>query len=801
MKNFKQLIKELPSKKVVFAFGRFQPPTIGHELLVNAVKKIAGSTADHVIYASKSQDKKSNPLPVDRKVYYLKRMFPRTNFIAANDQIRTFIEAAKALNKKYKNIVMVAGSDRVPEYERILNTYNGKEFHFDTVEVVSAGERDPDSDSASGMSGTKMREAAKKGDFELFKRGLPHTLTTVDGKRLMNEIREGMGIEKIKESIKFEANELREMYRNNEIFKLGEFVEDANGIYEIVDRGTNYLTVVDEEGTMHKKWLTDVSATYVQMQEDFQNTESTDEINYKGYTTKYLHHDPAAAQAFNDLIHKGGDPVAILNALKSTDEYMAHEIAAHATQQVDSIDHFMTHVNRAKEALRNVGDLEHHNYIEDHITQMQQIKSQYTNPKEGPGEMSDSYNIDASIIESLTDKTLRGTDELKVARVIATMLGVDKAESMSNPEQLVNLGLTKVRSKTLNPESVAIVKRMLDLASEVNIKYDKGLLTGKLKEDVVNKDSKYNAAKGILRIKDYQRLQSVSQQNDPEHIRRMKIKQHLGEANICSVCGQEPCVCVGGNHIEETAKPGWMLKADPELKKKVDDNKKRYKAMVNAMGKPSAGKPIKEQEEKENEPPHEEEPGESEELEDSMETMQNAIPFPEAGMQGDADFEMSNISDDEIEKMVSELSDDDIMDQVYDDSEVAVVDDETGEELEDEENPLKESAIMEVLSRTERIRTAARFRRTKAKRERRLKIALHKTSDSKTINSRARRMAIKTLKARLAKKPLSQLSVAEKERLEQRVARLKPVMNRIAMRLAPRIRRLERDRLKPKAAK
>jgi phosphopantetheine adenylyltransferase len=100
MKKFKQLVKELPSKKVVFAFGRFQPPTIGHELLVNAVKKIAGSTADHVIYASRTQDKKSNPLPVDRKVYYLKRMFPRTNFVAANDQVRTFIEAAKELNKK-----------------------------------------------------------------------------------------------------------------------------------------------------------------------------------------------------------------------------------------------------------------------------------------------------------------------------------------------------------------------------------------------------------------------------------------------------------------------------------------------------------------------------------------------------------------------------------------------------------------------------------------------------------------------------------------------------------------------------
>ena len=169
MKQFKQLIKELPSKKVVFAFGRFQPPTTGHELLVNAVKKVASAQrADHVIFASRTYDKKNNPLSVDRKVYYLKRMFPHTNFVAANEEIRTFIEAAKALSKKYKNLIMIAGSDRVPEYKKILEKYNGDVFTFDTIEVVSAGERDPDADTASGMSGTKMREAAKKGDFASF---------------------------------------------------------------------------------------------------------------------------------------------------------------------------------------------------------------------------------------------------------------------------------------------------------------------------------------------------------------------------------------------------------------------------------------------------------------------------------------------------------------------------------------------------------------------------------------------------------------------------------------------------------
>jgi hypothetical protein len=661
-------------------------------------------------------------------------MFPRTNFIAANEQVRTFIEAAKELNKKYKNIVMVAGSDRVSEYERILNTYNGKDFHFDTVEVISAGERDPDSDSASGMSGTKMRESAKKGELEMFKRGLPHTLTTVDAKRLMNEIRAGMGLDVIKESIKFEANELREMYRNNEIFKLGQLVEDANGVYEIVDRGTNYLTVVDQEGTMQKKWLTEVSATYVKMNEDYQNTEGKGEITYKGYTTKYLHHDDYAVQAFNDLIHKGGDPVAILNALKETDNYMSHEIAAHGTQQMGAsvYEQFMAHVNRAKEALNNLGDLEHHDYIKDHIDQMDKTKAQYTNPKEGPGDMQ----------EALTNKTLRDSDELKVARVIATMLGVEKVESMSNPEQLVNLGLTKVRSKSLNPESIAIVKRMLDLAKEVNIKYDANLLTSKLKEDVVDKSKDDNISKGILRSADYAKLMAVQNQttnrrtmrtghtDDPDHLRKMKIKHHLGE---------------------ETEKE------DPAL----------------------------------------EEPGENEKLEDSMETSQNAVPVPEAGVQGDEDFEAANISDDEIEKMVSELSDDEIMDHVYQDDEVTVIDDETGEEVEDE--TIKEGNIMEVLSRSERIRAGSRFKRTSAKRERRLKIALHKTSDNKTINSRARRMAIKTMKMRFARKPLSQLSVSEKERLEKRVQNMKPVMNRIAMKMVPRIRRLEKDRLKPKA--
>jgi nicotinic acid mononucleotide adenylyltransferase len=354
MKNYRQLVKELPSKKVVFAFGRFQPPTTGHELLVNAVKKLAGTTADHVIYASKTEDKKSNPLPVARKVYFLKRMFPKTNFLAASAEVRTPIEAAKELNKKYKNIVLVAGSDRVASFQKLLNDYNGKEYHFDTIEVVSAGERDPDSDTASGMSGTKMREAAVAGDFNKFKKGLPHTLTELDGRRLMNDIRKGLGHPIIKEQFIVQKDNLREKYFNGEIFNVGDIVESSDIQYEIVKRGSNHLLLKQENGSLVSKWI-------------------------------------------------------------------------------------------------------------QNVTLVEEIKMN----------------------EELSDKTIKGSDKIKVARIIANTFGVENAEATSDPTQLVNSGLRKVRGKAFNADSLKIIGKMLELAREVGIQYDNNLVPTKLKEGTI----------------------------------------------------------------------------------------------------------------------------------------------------------------------------------------------------------------------------------------------------------------------------------------------------------------------------
>ena len=951
MKDYKQLIKELPAKSVVFAFGRFNPPTIGHELLVKAVKKLAQQrNADHVIYASRSQDAKKNPLSVEKKVKYLKLMFKSTNFAAANDQERTFIEAAKALNKKYKNIIMIAGSDRIAEFKRLLNTYNGKEFNFDTIEVVSAGERDPDADDATGMSASKMRSLAVKGSYSEFKKGLPSSVRDIDGKRLMNDIRDGMGLEPIKEQIILVKDELREKFFRGEIFNEGDIVESAGERFTIVKRGSNHLLLKEASGNLVSKWIQDV-----------QPTEEKEDMN-----------------------------------------------------------------------------------------------------------------------EALTDKTLRPNDKIKVARIIATMLGVDNAETSSNPENLINQALRKVRTKALNPEALHILDKMLNLATEQGIQYDSTLKPSKLKEGamqiggtdkietttdsvVVNKNSKYNFAKDILRFNDFKKLQKMQEHEESEsddkkdnesdhdyehqvkitdpteightlvgagkqdNLRRRKIKYHLGEqhkiphvdmtsygdeaghentaqhiatnpehtakqkklaksfldkmqgmteqkdkealetakANLMAKHAKEKesladkhtrekeslkeehivHVDDGSNYgdkphpkdvehvnngvkkhggefdghsdkgayfkfksqsdaknfadhvkksphksvyadlheeiqLEEatvkTQKYSWgtmktvhhgadfsiplhpehhqaiaKLKDEQEHKFKTEDGKhwtaRRKGDEVHFQGANNGSSTkVKHTDLKEETIEEKKVPEPTGKLKDAcwkgytavgMKTkngrkVPNCVPVneeeieeevcpvcgkspcecekPNAGpvatdkpfdamfKEDEDEFDFPEPSDDEIDSMADELSDDDYLD-TYDEDELGIVDDETGEELpedEEEEKKLKESALMEVLSRIERMKAKARIRRTSAKRERATKIALKRYSNTATINKRARRLAIKLMKKRLLRgRDPSKVSVGEKERIERTLEKRKAVIGRIATRLAPRVRKVEKARL------
>ena len=193
----------------VFVFGRFNPPTIGHEKLINAVIAInqrEGGTA--LIYGSHSQDSKKNPLSHKQKFKYLEKMFPRMKkSLQSKATEKNVFEIATELNGKYDKLVMVAGSDRVDEFTSLLNSYNGIKakhgfYEFKEIEVISAGARDPDEEGATGMSASKMRKAATQGDFNAFLLGVSDELTVKDKKNMMNDVRKGLKLDTIREAMK-----------------------------------------------------------------------------------------------------------------------------------------------------------------------------------------------------------------------------------------------------------------------------------------------------------------------------------------------------------------------------------------------------------------------------------------------------------------------------------------------------------------------------------------------------------------------------------------------------------------------
>ena len=196
-------------KTAVFAFGRFNPPTIGHEKLINAVIAVnqrEGGTA--FIYGSHTQDSKKNPLSHKQKMKYLKEMFSsKKKIFQSKSRAKHPLEAADELSGKYNKLIMIAGSDRVSEFKSLLNTYNGKKgghgsYEFEEIVVKSAGERDPDADGASGMSASKMRKAATQGDFKSFLLGASNELTVKDKKNMMNDVRKGLKLDAIREGMK-----------------------------------------------------------------------------------------------------------------------------------------------------------------------------------------------------------------------------------------------------------------------------------------------------------------------------------------------------------------------------------------------------------------------------------------------------------------------------------------------------------------------------------------------------------------------------------------------------------------------
>ena len=273
---------------LTIAFGRFNPPTVGHQQLMDVAAQSAESDGgDYLIYPSRSQDKKKNPLDPDTKISYMRQMFPAHSERIVNDNANTtiFDVLKKAHNDGYANVRIVGGSDRVKEFEKLSNNYNGQLYAFDAIEVVSAGDIDPDAKGIEGMSSSRMRLAAAEGDFRKFREGLPPDMKRGAAQQLFDTVRASMGINENwntwEIAPKLDQQTLRENYVSKKIFQIGELVENLNTglVGKITRRGTNYLICVTESGMMFKSWISDVTEYIVETKKKTKNSYIKNFIN------------------------------------------------------------------------------------------------------------------------------------------------------------------------------------------------------------------------------------------------------------------------------------------------------------------------------------------------------------------------------------------------------------------------------------------------------------------------------------------------------------------------------------------
>ena len=262
------------SESAVVVFGRFNPPTIGHEkLLKSANDEAARVGSDLRIYPSRTVDAKKNPLQPGTKIEYMQKMFPDYKDMIKDDaNAKTIFNVLVACeNVGYKSVTIVVGQDRLAEFQGLAQKYNGELYNFEEIKVISAGARDPDAEGLEGMSASKMRDAVAKDDFKAFAKGIPN-IGNMEKKNLYNILQKNMGVKKTEiakedtwqHAPKLDPFGLRVAYLNGDIFKVGTLVENVNtGVRgRITRRCSNHVIVQTPEHMMFKSWLKDLSEAY-----------------------------------------------------------------------------------------------------------------------------------------------------------------------------------------------------------------------------------------------------------------------------------------------------------------------------------------------------------------------------------------------------------------------------------------------------------------------------------------------------------------------------------------------------------
>ena len=263
---------------ISITFGRFNPPTIGHEkLLKKEAQQAKSSGGTYRIYPSRTEDPKKNPLDTGTKVRFMRQAYPdHANSIIDNEEMRTIFDVLSGLDADgYSSVNIVVGGDRVSEFNSLATKYNGDLYTFDDIKVVSAGDRDPDGEGVEGMSASKMRKAAMEGDQESFNKGIPAAMSKKDKEAMYLTLRQSMNVKESFEDFaeasyhlyeiapKLDPQGLREAYYNTGMFEVGTFVENVNtGITgKVVSRGSNYVIYIDEHDNIFRSWLKDLVET------------------------------------------------------------------------------------------------------------------------------------------------------------------------------------------------------------------------------------------------------------------------------------------------------------------------------------------------------------------------------------------------------------------------------------------------------------------------------------------------------------------------------------------------------------
>jgi hypothetical protein len=242
------------------------PPTAGHEKLLDFLKAKAGNNPFR-IYLTQSEDQNKNPIPFIQKIKFARKGFPQyARQIMMDKKLKTIFDAMTAFyNEGFKRVVIIAGSDRVREYEITLNKYNGKKakhgfYNFERISVMNAGKRDPESKGVEGVSGTKLRGYAEDGDFTKFAQYMPKRLSNADSKAVYNAVRKGIGLKEqreFKNHVQLDpVSNLRESYVDGKLFEVGDtvVVKESGEVGTVKVLGSNYV-IVENSGNQYRKWL------------------------------------------------------------------------------------------------------------------------------------------------------------------------------------------------------------------------------------------------------------------------------------------------------------------------------------------------------------------------------------------------------------------------------------------------------------------------------------------------------------------------------------------------------------------